>query len=138
MSQSNDRQVMALRHSTAHVMAAAVIDLFPGTKIGVGPPTENGFFYDLEPPQPLSSADLPAIESRMRDIIVADHDFVFRTVDHREAGSALATQPYKLELIDGILGDDPEAALSTYRIGEFEDLCKAPTSHRPAPSTRRG
>src|SRR5512146_2967262 len=66
----------AMRHSTAHVMAEAVLDLFPGAKLGIGPAVENGFYYDFELPRPLTPADLAAIEARMAESVRADHAFV--------------------------------------------------------------
>ena len=66
----------AMRHSTAHVMAEAVLDLFPGTKLGIGPAVADGFYYDFDVPQPLAAADLEAIEALMRESVAADHTFV--------------------------------------------------------------
>lgn len=118
--------LVALRHSTAHVMAAAVVELFPGTKIGLGPPTDDGFFYDFDPPRPLTGDDLAEIERRMGEIIASDLPFVRRSVEASAAAELLADQPYKVELIDEITAADADAELSTYRIGGFEDLCKGP------------
>src|SRR5688572_16533099 len=66
-----------MRHSAAHVMAEAVMDLFPGTKLGIGPPIADGFYYDFDVPRPLTTDDLAAIETRMNESIAADHPFVF-------------------------------------------------------------
>ncbi len=136
-----------LRHSLAHVMAEAVLELFPDAKIAIGPPIEDGFYYDFDLPRPLSTDDLSAIEERMRRIINADHPFTYREVTADEARTLFATQPYKLELIDGLASgqDDNGAArddgstdgngssssvISTYRQATFEDLCKGPHLER--------
>jgi threonyl-tRNA synthetase len=124
------------RHSAAHILAQAVVELFPGTKLGVGPPTEDGFYYDFEVPHPLTDDDLPRIEERMREIIRDDTPFVYRQLGAEEARRLFADQPYKLEIIEAILSGtlDPDGnqagrgdvVLSTYRHGSFEDLCRGP------------
>src|SRR5512138_356071 len=91
-----------LRHSAAHVMAEAVLQEFPDGKIAIGPPIEDGFYYDFDLPRPLTPEDLQAIEERMRRIIKGDHPFAYREVSAEEARSRFAEQPYKLELIDGL------------------------------------
>ena len=114
-----------LRHSTAHVMAEAVLHLWPGTKVAIGPAIADGFYYDFEFPQPISSDDLGRIEEEMRRILAADHPFV-RTdgVDKGEILSRFAAegQPYKLELA----GDLPDGEISLYTQDGFEDLCRGP------------
>ncbi len=111
-----------LRHSSAHVMAEAVLDLFPEAKLGIGPPIEDGFYYDFDLPRPLTPDDLAAIEERMRAHIAADERFecdVFAT--REDALRFFAGQPYKQELIR----DLPEGeAISLYRNGPFVDLCR--------------
>src|SRR5215470_2450013 len=124
------------RHSAAHVLAQAVLELIPGTKLGAGPPTEDGFYYDFEPPRPLTDDDLPRIEERMRKIIREDAPFTYRELDADEARRLFADQPYKLEIIQAILSGtlDPDGnqanrgdvVLSTYRHASFEDLCRGP------------
>jgi threonyl-tRNA synthetase len=124
------------RHSAAHILAQAVLELFPGTKLGAGPPTEDGFYYDFELPRPLTDDDLPRIEERMREIIREDAPFTYRELDADEARRLFADQPYKLEIIQAILngtldpdGNQPDrgdVVLSTYRHGSFEDLCRGP------------
>jgi threonyl-tRNA synthetase len=96
-----------LRHSTAHVMAQAVQDLFPGTKLGIGPPIEDGFYYDFLPPHPFHPDDLDRIEKRMREIVKSGQLFSRRPVSDDEARRELANEPFKLELIDlkGNAGD---------------------------------
>ena len=92
-----------MRHSTAHVMAQAVQELFPEAKLGIGPPVENGFYYDFDVPAPFSPEDLKAIEQRMRQIVKQGQRFSRREVSDDQAREELAGEPYKLELI-GIKG----------------------------------
>ncbi|ABU56481.1 threonine--tRNA ligase [Roseiflexus castenholzii] len=123
-----------LRHSAAHVMAQAVLELFPEGKIAIGPPIEDGFYYDFDLPRPLTPDDLEEIEKRMRRIIAGKHPFVYRVVDPDEARALFRDQPYKLELIDGLLHGQDEygeqgstnTVISTYRHDTFEDLCRGP------------
>ena len=124
-----------LRHSTAHVMAEAVLEKFPDAKIAIGPPIENGFYYDFDLPRPLTPEDLAEIEARMKEIVAEGHDFVYQEVSAEEARRIFADQPYKLELIDGILSSgtdeygeplDEAPVLSIYRNGDFVDLCRGP------------
>ncbi len=113
-----------MRHSAAHVMAEAVLDLFPKAKLGIGPPIEDGFYYDLDLPRSLTPDDLAAIEERMRAHIAADERFESEVFPTREAAlDHFAGQPYKEELIR----DLPEGeAISLYRNGPFVDLCRGP------------
>ncbi len=98
-----------MRHSTAHVMAQAVQELFPEAKLGIGPPVENGFYYDFDVPQPFSPDDLKAIEQRMRQIVKQGQRFSRREVSDEQARAELAGEPYKLELI-GLKGGSPAAS----------------------------
>src|SRR5262249_59775669 len=101
-----------LRHSTAHVMAQAVQDLFPGAKLGIGPPVEAGFYYDFDVARPFDPDDLKKIEARMRAIAKQGQRFSRRVVTDVEARAGLAGEPYKLELV-GLKGgavDAEEAA----------------------------
>jgi len=139
-----------LRHSTAHVLAQAVQDLFPHAKLGIGPPVENGFYYDFDVPQPFGPDDLKAIEQRMRAIVRQRQRFSRREVSDAAARAELADEPYKLELI-GLKGavHDEEAVevggpgLTIYdnldpATGKrcWRDLCRGPhlpsTGHIPA------
>jgi threonyl-tRNA synthetase len=123
-----------LRHSAAHVMAQAVLEIFPEGKIAIGPPIEDGFYYDFDLPRPLTPDDLEEIEQRMRRIIAGRHPFVYRVVDPDEARSLFRDQPYKLELIEGLLHGQDEygeqsgsgTVISTYKHDTFEDLCRGP------------
>lgn len=124
-----------LRHSTAHVLAQAVLEIFPEGKIAIGPPVENGFYYDFDLPRPLTPDDLKDIEAKMRKIIKAKHRFAYREVSADEARELFKNQPYKLELIAGLAkGEDEygekaaasDTIISTYKHDSFEDLCKGP------------
>ncbi|NLE99587.1 MAG: threonine--tRNA ligase, partial [Anaerolineales bacterium] len=130
-----DDALHRLRHSAAHVMAQAVLEKFPDGKVAIGPPIEDGFYYDFDLPRPLSPEDLEQIEARMREIIAQGHAFVREEVDEKRAREIFAEQPYKLELIDGILsaGTDEYGeklnevpGLSVYRSDDFIDLCRGP------------
>ena len=112
-----------MRHSASHVMAEAVASLFPGTKLGIGPPTEDGFYYDFDLPRPLTPEDLPAIEAKMREIVAADLPFTREEADKDRARQVFAAQSYKLELINDL--PDSEV-LTIYRQGSFVDLCRGP------------
>jgi threonyl-tRNA synthetase len=119
---NKDEHLERMRHSASHVMAEAVQSLFPGTRFGIGPTIEDGFYYDFELPRPLTPEDLPVIEDKMRDIIGRDMPFVSREVSKDEARKLFAGQPYKLELIDEI----PESNVTVYKQGSFTDLCRGP------------
>jgi threonyl-tRNA synthetase len=144
-----------IRHSTAHVLAQAVQELFPGTKLGIGPPVENGFYYDFDPERPFTPEDLTALEKKMQEIVRAGQNFARREISDADAQVELAHEPYKLELIglkggsaDGPTlpaaeGADVEvggAQLTMYdnldaRTGDlvWTDLCRGP--HLPRTST---
>src|SRR6185437_981238 len=94
-----------MRHSAAHVLAEAVLDLFPGTKLGIGPVIEDGFYYDFLLPRPLTPDDLPKIEERMRASIAADHPFVYSEETPEAARAALVErdQPFKVEIVDDLV-----------------------------------
>ena len=117
-----------LRHSTAHLMAAALTDLYPGVKFGVGPAIENGFYYDVRLPEgvSLSPEDFPAIEARMAEIAKAAPAIEREEVSREAARALFADQPLKLELIDELPEDE---TISVYRLGAFTDLCRGP--HMP-------
>lgn len=128
-----------LRHSLAHVMAQAVLELFPDARIAIGPPIDNGFYYDFDLPRSLTPDDLSEIETRMRRIISEDHPFIYREVSADEARALFANQPYKLELIEGLATGQDEygeqangggTVISTYRQATFEDLCRGPHLER--------
>ncbi|HEY8854312.1 MAG TPA: threonine--tRNA ligase [Candidatus Dormibacteraeota bacterium] len=114
-----------LRHSTAHLLAAAVTELYPDAKYGIGPPVEDGFYYDFAFSKPITEADLRPIESRMRRIAQEDKPFVHDTMNREQALAEFRRrgQDYKIELInDKVEGDE----VSVYHTGEFLDLCRGP------------
>ena len=127
----------AMRHSTAHVMAEAVLDLFPGAKLGIGPAIADGFYYDFDLARPLTPADLEAIEARMRQSIAADHPFVRREVPLADARAVAGGQGqlYKVEILDDLArkakeAGEPPPITSFYEHGPFSDLCKGPHVQR--------
>ena len=117
-----------LRHTTAHVMAQAVLELFPEAKLGTGPATENGFYYDFDLPRALTPDDLPIIKERMRRIIADGRPLECRVVSVEEARRLFAGQPYKREILDEL--EQRGAAVSVYEQNGFEDLCGRPHLQR--------
>ena len=124
-----------IRHSAAHVMAQAVLEMFPDGKFTIGPPVENGFYYDFDLPRNLAPEDLEQIEKRMRQIVQGKFEFKKTVVSADEAKKIFAGQPYKIELIEGLekgrldeygnpLNDTPE--ISIYQHDTFTDLCRGP------------
>lgn len=118
----DDKQVYLhnVRHTAAHVIAQAVTQLYPGTKITIGPVTETGFFYDFLPTQSFKEEDLPKIEARMRELIAKDYPMTGRQIPKDEARKIWADNPFKLEIIEGIPGD----TVGAYTQGDFTDLCR--------------
>ena len=119
-----------LRHSSAHVLATAVRQLFPQAKIGFGPPIEDGFYYDFEVQRPFGPEDLETIEKRMVEVVKADYPFVREEVDRAEAKRRFKDDPLKLERIEDL---GPDEVISVYTDGPFVDLCRGPH----VPSTGR-
>ena len=111
-----------MRHSCAHIMAEAVRELYPGTQIAFGPATDDGYFYDFELPNNISSDDFGAIEKKMAEIVKADEPFVREVVSIDEAKKIFADQRFKLEHIDDLTDQE----ISIYRHGSFVDLCAGP------------
>ena len=116
-------ELEVLRHSAAHVMAEAVLTLFPDAKFGIGPAIENGFYYDFDLPRPLTPEDLEEIKSLMRESIKARISFESQKIGREEARELFDDQPYKLELIKDMPEDE---TLTVYRHGDFVDLCRGP------------
>ena len=112
-----------MRHSAAHIMADAVLQLFPEVKLGIGPPTEDGFYYDFEVPRPFTPEDLERIEELMRHTVANRLPFLMETISRQDAIHLFSQQPYKLEIIDDIPADE---TLTTYRHSDFVDLCQGP------------
>jgi threonyl-tRNA synthetase len=123
-----------IRHDAAHVMAEAVVDLYPGTKVTIGPPIESGFYYDFEFPTEtkITEDDLPKIEAAMRKHIDADEGFGRRDVPVAEALEIFRAQDqgFKVELIEDLVADEGVETVSLYKNGPFEDLCRGP--HGPS------
>ena len=130
-----DSELYRIRHSAAHVMAQAVVEMFPEAKYTIGPPVENGFYYDFDLPRSLTPEDLELIEKRMRQIISGKHPFEKKVLSADDARQVFKDQPYKLELIDGLekggfdeygnpLEEKPE--ISIYTHDHFVDLCRGP------------
>ena len=121
----SDEGLELMRHSAAHLLAAALTDLYPGVKFGVGPAIENGFYYDIELPEgaTVSPDDFAAIEARMAEIAKSAAAITRREVTRDEAREIFADQPLKLELIDELPEDE---AISVYQLGDFTDLCRGP------------
>jgi threonyl-tRNA synthetase len=117
-----------LRHSTSHIMAAAVQQIFPEAKFGIGPPVKNGFYYDMQLPRPLTPEDLEEIERRMKQIVKENREFQRDNWDKPQALAFFGQhhQDFKLELINGI----PSETVSIYSIGDFTDLCAGPHVRR--------
>jgi threonyl-tRNA synthetase len=124
-----------LRHSTAHAMAQAVCDLFPGARYAIGPPIEDGFYYDFELAEPLTPEDLPKIESRMAELVQLDQPFVREEVSRADALQRFSEQPYKLEIIEALDADEGATGdtVTVYRNNGWSDLCLGPH----VPSTGR-
>jgi threonyl-tRNA synthetase len=121
-SEDNNDKLEMMRHSASHIMAEAVLSMFPDAKFGIGPAIEDGFYYDFELPRPLTPEDLPLIEDKMREIIKANYPFEHEKLDKEKARELFKKQPYKLELINEL----PDEHVSIYRQGTFTDLCRGP------------
>ncbi|HSB02561.1 MAG TPA: threonine--tRNA ligase, partial [Anaerolineales bacterium] len=130
-----ESQLYKIRHSAAHIMAQAVLEMFPEGKIAIGPPIENGFYYDFDLPRNLTPEDLEQIEKRMRQIIQGKYEFKKKVISAEEARDLFKDQPYKVELIEGLekggldeygnpLKEKPE--ISLYQHDSFVDLCRGP------------
>ncbi len=137
-----ETKLYRIRHSAAHVMAQAVLELYPEAKIAIGPPIDNGFYYDFDlgkdesgRPRTFTPEDLEKIEKRMRQIINSKHSFQYRQVNAEEADALFKDQPYKRELIEGLAKGEVDEygnevaekpIISTYKHDTFEDLCRGP------------
>jgi threonyl-tRNA synthetase len=144
--QRTDDEIYRLRHSTAHVLANAVLDLFPHAKVAIGPPIADGFYYDFDlgkdengGNKTFTPEDLERLEGRMKEIIRENNSFQYREVSLDEAQQLFKDQPYKLDLIEGIAKggvneygeeSDEKPVISTFTEGNFEDLCRGPHVER--------
>lgn len=133
-----ESELYKIRHSAAHIMAQAVVEMFPEAKYTIGPPVENGFYYDFDLPRTLTPEDLEQIEKRMRQIVQGKHEFKKQVVSAEKAREIFKDQPYKIELIEGLekggldeygnpLKEKPE--ISIYQHDTFVDLCRGPHVH---------
>jgi len=131
-----ESQLYKIRHSAAHVMAEAMLERFPDAKIAIGPPIEDGFYYDFELPKPINDDDIKWVEKRMKKLLAQRHEFNMREVSAEEARALFHDQPYKLELINDLVSgarDDNGApvadgsnGLTVYTQNNFTDLCRGP------------
>ena len=120
-----DEKLQIVRHSCAHVMAEAILNLYPGTKIAIGPAIDNGFYYDFDFPEgtKFTETDFPAVEKEMRKILAGNHEFIRKEVSKEEALKLFADQDYKVELINDLPAD---ATITTYEQDGYLDLCRGP------------
>ncbi len=131
-----DSQLYKIRHSAAHVMAEAMLERFPEAKIAIGPPIEDGFYYDFDLPAAINDEDIKWVEKRMKKLLAQSHRFTLREVTPAEAREIFHDQPYKLELIEDLVNgrqDDnggpiaaPADRLTIYTQSNFTDLCRGP------------
>ncbi|KAA3639841.1 MAG: TGS domain-containing protein, partial [Armatimonadetes bacterium] len=117
-----------MRHSAAHIMAQAVLELFPGSTFAIGPAIEDGFYYDFQVDTPFTPDDLDQIEKKMAEIVAADQSFERGELDIADAIAEFADHPFKVEIIQGVDADEgvDDTAVSTYRKDGFLDLCRGP------------
>jgi threonyl-tRNA synthetase len=133
LTERDSQALDVLRHSSAHVLATAVRQLFPHAKIGFGPAIEDGFYYDFEVPAPFTPEDLSRIEARMHEVAEADYPFVREEVSREEAKRRFVDDPLKLERIDDL---GPNEVISVYTDGPFVDLCRASSDDHRAGAAR--
>lgn len=129
LTASSPEGLEVMRHSTAHAMAQAILELYPGSRLTIGPPIQDGFYYDIEVEGRITDEDLPRIEERMREIVERDLPIECEEVSKAQARALYSDNPFKLELIDAL----EEGDITVYRQGEFFDLCRGPH----VPSTGR-
>ena len=115
--------IESLRHSTAHVMAHAVKNLFPDAQVAIGPSIEDGFYYDFGVSAPFTPDDLEKISAEMQRVIKAGKPFVRKEISREEALALFADEPFKVELIEDLPADE---IISIYEEGDFIDLCRGP------------
>ena len=136
---NHDEQMYKLQHSTAHVMAEAVLEMFPEGKLAFGPPIENGFYYDFDLPRPLTPEDLAEIEARMKEIIKGKYPFEHRDVSVDEAKAMFADQPYKIDLIEKLAaGEEDEHGEAGAEPVEQPVHLLAPQLYGPVPRAAPG
>ena len=131
-----DSQLFRIRHSSAHILAEAMLERFPEAKIAIGPPIEDGFYYDFDLPRAVTEEDMQWVENRMKEIIRGNHDFKVREVQPQEALEFFKNQVYKVELINDLVtgrvdenGNQiaaPAEKMTFYTQDTFTDLCRGP------------
>ena len=126
---NNQEHLQQLRHSAAHLIAAAMLELYPDTKLTIGPAIDNGFYYDFDLTQQISDEDFPKIEQKMKELLKTWSGFSHREVTEKEAKEFYKHNPYKQELIDEIVKKGEK--ITFYKAGEFEDLCRGGHSENP-------
>jgi threonyl-tRNA synthetase len=124
-----NKHLEQLRHSTAHLLAAAVLELYPNTKLTIGPAIENGFYYDVELEKPITEENFPEIEKKMAEILQTWKEFSHREVSEKEAKEFYKNNEYKTELIEEIINKGEK--ITFYKAGNFEDLCRGGHSQNP-------
>ncbi len=122
VTKDSDEGLEVLRHSTAHAMAQAILELYPGSKLTIGPPIENGFYYDIEVDGRITDEDLSRIEEKMREVVERDLPIVREKISKAEAEELYRDNPYKWEIVCDLEDGD----ITLYRQGEFVDLCRGP------------
>ncbi len=127
-SEENIKEIEKIRHSLAHLLAAAVLEIYPDAKRAIGPAIDNGFYYDFELSSPISDSDLPKIEKRMKKILPAWKSFDRAEISRKDAEKIFSDNPYKLELIN----EYSDQGLTLYKSGAFEDLCRGGHAENPA------
>lgn len=129
---SNEERLYLIRHSLAHILAQAVLELRPGSKLGFGPPIEDGLYYDFILPAPTAESDFPAIEEKMRQIIASDAVFEREDLPLEQALARIEKmgEPYKREYARELAAKERLSSLSFYRSGSFLDMCEGPHVHR--------
>jgi threonyl-tRNA synthetase len=130
MDQNNKERLEHIRHTLAHLLASAVLETYPDTKPTIGPTVDNGFYYDFEFASPITAEDLKGLEKKMRKILPSWKEMAGHEVSPEEAKKIFANNPYKLELIDEIIGKGDKITL--YTAGNFTDLCRGGHSENPA------
>src|SRR6201989_1722326 len=120
--EQDNNHIASVRHSVAHLLAATVVEMYPGAKNSIGPAIENGFYQDFDTPNPISDEDLQKIEATMREKLKTWQNFTRKEVSPDEARKEFAWNPYKLELIDDFAKDSKQITL--YTSGTFVDLCR--------------
>ncbi|HEX2282951.1 MAG TPA: threonine--tRNA ligase, partial [Thermomicrobiales bacterium] len=123
LEDAREYELARMRHSAAHLMAEAVLEIYPDARLGIGPAIEHGFYYDFDLPRPLTPDDLAEIERRMTANRQKAEPFVREVVTREEALRIFGHNPYKVELIEGLPQDE---IITTYQQGEFLDLCRGP------------